>query len=286
MSITKQPPSVLGVHADASAASNAPRVPAVRNAAAVLRFLRARGNAPAMMTEVCVALELNRSTCFNLLKVMADEGLLTYQPALKTYRLGPALIDFAAVIDDHGDIVRLSMAHARRLAHELRLTVALVRLTSSEEFVVLDKEDSPEPFRVTLPVGERFPANAAVLAKAHFAWMDEQTVDALIERLGLPARTDTTITEPERFKEELALVRRRGFATSVGEYYARKNTLAAPVFDRYGQVSHLLLVVALEEDLPADGLPACGERLREAAVAVTVQIGGSFPSLIEKEVDE
>jgi DNA-binding IclR family transcriptional regulator len=250
------------------------RVPAVRNAIAVLRHLHATDSSPATMTEIASALGMNRSTCFTLLKVLAEEGFLTYEDDAKTYRLGPQLIELASAVDDHGNITRISMTYVRRLARELRLSVALVRMTGSEDFVVLDKEDSPEPFRVTLAIGERFPGNSAVLAKAYFAWLDEEAVDRLIERMGLPPRTPSTITDPKRFKTELALVRERGYATSVGEYYPGKNTLAAPIFDRYGQVSHLLLVVALAEDLPQERMEACGELLRETAASVTSEIGG------------
>lgn len=249
----------------------------MRNAAAVLRHLRAVGNSPQTMTAIASSLGLNQSTCFDLLKVLADEGLLAYNDANRPYRLGPALIDFAAVIDDHGDINRVSMEHVRRLARELQLTVVLMRLTGTGEFVVLGTEDSPKPFRVTLSVGERFLSNSAVLAKAYLAWHEERAIDDFLERKGLVQRTATTITDREQFKRDLRRMRERGYATSVGEFYRNKNTVAAPVFDRYNQVNHVLLVVALEEDLLPENMEACGGRVREAAMKVTAQIGGVFP---------
>lgn len=260
-------------------------VPAVRNAVAILRYLQARGNRPATMSEIAATLDMNGSTCFNTLKTLEAAGFLGYDAATKSYRLGLGLIDLAASVDGHGEVMELAMSAARRLADQVDLTVVLLRMVPGDsEFVVIDKAEPSKPFKFTLSRGERFPANSPVLAKAYFAWMEESVIDRMIERLGLPAFTRNSITDPQAFKAELQDVRARGFATSFGEFYPQKHTIAAPIFDRAGRVTHIMMVVALSSEMRPKLARQYGFSLCSVTEEVTHQVGGSYPTAARREV--
>ncbi len=68
------------------------------------------------------------------------------------------------------------------------------------------------------------------------AALPEREIMRLVRR-GLDQLTDRTITQLEPLLEELARVRRRGYATAFGEYDAGLNAVAAPVYDARGQVA-------------------------------------------------
>ena len=68
------------------------------------------------------------------------------------------------------------------------------------------------------------------------AALPEREIMRLVRR-GLDRFTDRTITDLEPLLEELARVRRRGYATGFGEYDAGLNAVAAPVYDARGQVA-------------------------------------------------
>ena len=57
-----------------------------------------------------------------------------------------------------------------------------------------------------------------------------------IVRRGLVSYTERTIVELEPLLEELARIRRRGYATAIGEYELGLNAVAAPVHDARGNV--------------------------------------------------
>lgn len=252
-------------------------VPSVRSAVAVLRYLHDRGNEPATMSQVARTLEMNGSTCFNILKTLEHERILNYDAATKTYELSHHLVELASVVDDHGHVVKVALQHATALVGEMELACLLVCRTDNDEFLVVDKVESSKPIKVTVAQGQRFPANSAVLAKAYYAWQPDEVVNDLLEQHGLPAYSVASITDIDVFKQVLEEVRVNGFAESRGEYWPDHNAIAAPIFGRDGRILYLFVTVGFVFELTDPVMQDYGRQLREAADRVTADIGGRRP---------
>jgi DNA-binding IclR family transcriptional regulator len=78
----------------------------------------------------------------------------------------------------------------------------------------------------------------------------------MIEETELTAYTEKTVTDRDRLKKELRLIRDRGFAFSNGEYEQGAAAIAAPVFDYKGKVAAGISIVGPRERL-------LGEKKRE-----------------------
>src|SRR5690606_8293841 len=63
-------------------------VPAARSALRILRHLAAAGG-PVHASSMALALELPRSSVYQLLRVLQDEGFVVHYPEARTYGLGP-----------------------------------------------------------------------------------------------------------------------------------------------------------------------------------------------------
>jgi DNA-binding IclR family transcriptional regulator len=79
--------------------------------------------------------------------------------------------------------------------------------------------------------------------------------------------------------EELARVRRRGFATSFGEHEPSVNAIAVPVFDQRAAIVAALQVRASGNRITPSRVPELADRAREAAAVITDHIGGVVASL-------
>ena len=73
-----------------------------------------------------------------------------------------------------------------------------------------------------------------------------------VQRSGLHAYTPHTITDTGRLLHELEIVRRRGCAIEDGEYKIGLRSVAAPVYDRTGQVRYALGAVGLFRRVSSD----------------------------------
>ena len=249
-------------------------VPAVVHTIAILRYLQRNGNQPASMIEIARSLEINNSTCFNILKTLAGESVLAYDPDTKRYTLGTTLIELAALVDSHGRLLNAALAHAEQVAAEFHQVCLICRKTEDDAFLVVGKAEGRGAIKITASVGDRFPPNGAVLAKAHYAWCDVEEVDRMVSIHGLPARSPSSITRYAEFLRELDLARERGYSTSVGEYFEERNAVGAAVLDGDRRPVLLFVVTGFASVIHPRSMPKIGVRLRAAADAITREVFG------------
>jgi DNA-binding IclR family transcriptional regulator len=244
---------------------------------ALLRLLQARRGRPARLVELAKSLGANSSTCFNILKTLQSDGFVAWDEPSKTYRLGPALLELGLSVAGELDLVRVALPYARALVEEIEFAVLVVTPLADGRFLVADKAESLKPIKVTIAVGEIFPPDAPLLAKCYLAWSSDAEVEAALTAHGLTQFTPRSVTDPQLFKEELADVRRTGYAVSRGEYYFRNTALAAPVFDHEGRIALMLSTLGFSSDLTDADIPTYGGKLVAAADMVTRAIGGQRP---------
>ena len=102
--------------------------------------------------------------------------------------------------------------------------------------VFVDKIESKD-FGIKLfsEIGKTFPLHCTGLGKALLAFSSNDTLAKLLET-PLKATTENTITDPEAFKRELTLIRKRGFALDNEEITRGIICIAAPVFGFKGDL--------------------------------------------------
>jgi DNA-binding IclR family transcriptional regulator len=82
---------------------------------------------------------------------------------------------------------------------------------------------------------EASPAYCTAAGKAALAWQPDSVLNRLI-RLGLPAYTPQTITDPAALRAELAAIRKRGYAVDDEELSPGIRCIGAPIRNMAGRV--------------------------------------------------
>ena len=125
--------------------------------------------------------------------------------------------------------------------------------------------------------GRNLPLHATAPGKVLLANRPERELIRL-SRIGFAPYTPHTIIRVEPLLEEIARVRSRGFATAFGEYQPHLNAVAVPVLDHRGSILAALEVKASGDRILPSRVPALIESIRDAAAAITCQIGGAVAS--------
>jgi DNA-binding IclR family transcriptional regulator len=250
-------------------------VPAVLHALAILRHLQSTGNKGATMTEIANGLSINQSTCFNILKTLAADRFLSYDEDTRRYTLGMALIELGALVDHHGRLLSVAQTYLDVLAEEVEQACLAFRKTPDDAFLVVSKAEGRRQLRLTAGLGDRFPPNAAVLAKSWYAWEPDSVVDRMIELHGLPAHAPSAITGILDFKSELARTRARGYAVSIGEYYPEHNAVGCPVLAPDGSCQLLLVITGFASVMTAEAITVMGPRLAGIARDISTTVFGA-----------
>lgn len=148
----------------------------------VLRYLAASGS-PVGVTRIARELELNASTCFNLLKTLVHEGLVTFDDSTKTYAIGIGLVELARGALEQSSFVRMLRPHLEAIADGHRVTATLWQRSSKERVTLVDLADTSTATRVHMSVGQRLPMYLAALGRCMAAYSD-LTEDQLREKIG------------------------------------------------------------------------------------------------------
>ncbi len=97
---------------------------------------------------------------------------------------------------------------------------------------------------INLVVGSRLPAHATSMGKVLLAHLPPAELDAFFAGPPLPALTRRTISDESALRKALTQVRERGWALSDGEVKIGIRSVAAPLWNRDGQVSSAINVSA------------------------------------------
>ncbi len=196
-------------------------------------------------SEIVTALNLPKSTVHRILKDLTELGYLNFNPETKRYFGSLQLAALGAEVMSHfqlRDHVRPSLLELhRKTDHTANLAVL-----DGTMGVFVDKIESKD-FGIKLfsEIGKTFPLHCTGLGKALLAFSSNDTVAKLLET-PLKAITEKTIIDPEAFKRELALIRKRGYALDNEEITRGIMCTAAPVFGFNGE-----LVCAISITFPA-----------------------------------
>jgi DNA-binding IclR family transcriptional regulator len=142
------------------------------------------------------------------------------------YRVGMRLFEVGGLADRRNRLRDKALVHLHALGSATSCAAHLAVLDGGE-VVYLEKL----PIRgLTLPTrdGGRMPAHCTALGKAMLAFAGEEEVERVIG-LGLEPRTENTIVDPDRLREELAGIRRRGVAYDREEACRGVSCAAAPI---------------------------------------------------------
>lgn len=247
-------------------------VRSVDRAAALLLAL-GESHGEAGVTELARRLGLHKSTASRLLATLEKRGLVEQDEESGKYRLGLIVIRLAERAERTLDLRALAMPELDRLARSTRETTG-IGVLDGEQLLTVAQADGPNLVAVGDWTGRAVPLHSVAAGKVLLASMPEREILRLVRR-GLDRFTPRTLTQLEPLLEELARIRRRGYATGFGEYDPSLNAVAAPVYDARGQVAAALDVWGPAFRITPARVPELAQQVRAAAAAVSVRLGGT-----------
>ena len=141
---------------------------------------------------------------------LMHRGWVERVPNASAYRLSIKFLALAHVVTQDRSFLKEVRPALEALSTLCRETVH-VGVLDGLEILHVDKIDSLERVGVASKIGSRGPAHTASLGKALLAASSDQAVEEYIAR-ATAGRGPVRLADPEAFREEIALTRRRGYA--------------------------------------------------------------------------
>ena len=198
---------------------------------------------PLGVSELSQQLDLNKPMVFRLLRTLLSAGWVVQDGDGPKYRMSLVPFHHASKVLQQMDLVRAASGPLEQLWMETGESVGVAVLDRDRLMYVLHHSGMRD-VAIAGRVGARYYLHASAPGKVLLAYADEEIRRPLL-RGKLPAVTDKTVRDPEQLREELARVRRQGYALDNQEYAAGGLCYAAPIFNHAQQVVAALNVSVL-----------------------------------------
>lgn len=184
-------------------------------------------NGQSSLTELTQALHLNKSTTHRILASLQCMDYVRQDPESGRYEATFKLVDLADRLMEQVDVAQMARPHLKNLAARVKETVHFVERDGSE-VIYIDKVDPYDhSIRMTSHIGSRMPFYRSGVGKAMAANMSDPEIRTLWENCTIERRTAYTITNLDEFMDEIAEVRRKGYALDNEENEAGVRCIAA-----------------------------------------------------------
>lgn len=235
-------------------------------------FLLADAKTSMTVGEIAERLGVHNSTASRLLSTLAKQNVVVQ--SRDGYRLGLGLLQLTHVVLNELHIRTVARPHLQRLCQVTGQTIYLATLFEGDE-LYLDQVETDEAASHTNWIGRTIPAHTASGGKVLLAYLAEDDIAVYLER-GLVAATRNTITDPARLREQLALIRERGYAISQDEHLVGFSNVAAPIFDRTHKNVAVVALSGPTAQLPVERLHELAPLVVATANAISLELGFSY----------
>lgn len=222
-------------------------------------------------TELAARLKIPKASAHRLCATLIEANLITQEPVTRRYMLNSHALWIGSGYVRHSPVYRAAFFPMQELARQFRGTVQLGVL--DKDYVIfihsVGYSGAPDAFA---DVGLRRPLNATASGKIFLAGMPSAEVERIMAKC-TERYTNSTITSLARMKQEIALVKKAGYARNVEELLPGYWVLAGGVV---GQEDRLIAAISITmplEEFTPDKESAVAVMVKEAARKASLQLG-------------
>ena len=241
----------------------------------VLQALGSGASKGMSVGEIAEAIGVSRSTAFTLLQTMVTRGFVadTRIGGARLYRLGLALVLLGDRALADMNITQIATPILQQLTDATQLTSRLAVLDDGYA-VAIGRVDAPGPFRMTASLGRRELPHCSSVGKALLARLPIDRVMAILTRLGMPRRTEHTLTSQAALLADLRDVAMRGYAFDNEEDNIGVVCVGAAVYDRSGEAVAAISVTSMKLERSDEDLHELGASVCAYADRISLLLGG------------
>lgn len=210
------------------------------------------------------------STCYRYLKVLHTAGYLA-RVANGSYVLGPRIMELDRVTRESDSVYLAGSPIAQRLTHQTGLS-SLLCILFSDSIMCVQQAQGKEVLAGLFNRGQRRPLVAGASAKSILAYLPMHQLRILYARHAEAIAQVNLGTDWEMFKSTLKQIRQKGYSMTRGDYNPGIISIAAPIFNRHGEVLGSLSLTASDKTFSIDAFQAYAPQVIAAAQEIREHI--------------
>lgn len=223
------------------------------------------------LAEISQRMNMPKSTAHNLLNTLLSEGYIEKVDG-DMYALGTAPLSLTQNIRVNVELRDPAAPLLRKLADSSHESVYLT-IKDGDRALYIYAVESPRRLLARTAIGDRMPLHCTSVGKAMLAYLPEDEILGIVDRVGLPAFTETTISTWEALMQEMALTRQRGYSLDRSENEPNTYCVGAPIFNAQGRVFGSCSVSGPDPAIVDDRLPELSQLVIYTAQQISRRMG-------------
>jgi DNA-binding IclR family transcriptional regulator len=245
------------------------RAPVLKKAVDVLRLI-VRSREPLGVSQIARELSLVKSTVLGIVKTLEEQGLIVQDGLGKKYVAGKALLDLSREALKSVELPTIARPFLERLVEAVDETVC-AGVREDDGVRVVDAVEPGKGFKITIPIGTRFPISTAALLKIFLAGLDNDRIRSFLKETSLPAYTEKSIIDPQIMLQEIEKADERGYGLDLEEYHEGVRAVATPVGSARPPEA-AIWIIGLAGSMDDRRLPAMIEQVKKTAELITTRL--------------
>jgi DNA-binding IclR family transcriptional regulator len=206
----------------------------------------------------------SKATVYRHLRTLAQQGFVHQDAATGNYEVGIKLVVLGEAARGRFDIVRAARDELIALRDETQQAATICSMVQ-DSLVVLDLIQGHTVIEFGTRPGTRLALDASAHGKVWLAFSSNPAIEQILTR--------SRACKTPIFVQELAKVRRRGWATAASEVIDGVNALAAPVFDHSARMVGSIAIVGATQFISPEPTRAQIDAVVGAAQRVSRALG-------------
>lgn len=246
-------------------------IASVQNALNVLNLFEASsselGNA-----EIAKMLNMNPATVAGLVYTLKTNNYLDQNPENRKYRLGFKIVERASVLLNQLDLRKISAPYLEELRDWCGESVNLAIL-DHDKVVYIERIFGHHALGIRSELGKRAPVHSTSLGKALLAHLPDQELDMLLNGYQFISLTPYTITDKQKFLDELEITRTRGYSIDNQENELGGRCIGVAIFNHQNYPIAAISISIPVQKIPMEQVPAYGQKLIQTASMISQKMG-------------
>lgn len=206
----------------------------VEKALKILEFIIFRKDG-ARIQDIANHLKISSPAVYKHLETLVQAGYVYKEPHSHKYLPSYKIVELGSIILRNVQIREIAHPFLVDLMERTGMTIHFA-LRNGYEGVYIDKIESARTIPTVSRIGMRMRLYSTGFGKAILAFLSEEELNDYFAKVKLERQTPRTITNMERLKKELSIVRQKGYAIDNEENEPGIMCIGAPVFDYTGCV--------------------------------------------------
>jgi DNA-binding IclR family transcriptional regulator len=223
------------------------------------------------ISEIAQVVGLHKATAHRIVTTLVNYGYLERADDGQRYRLGLELTNLGYKVIRRMDLRREAHPYMKELVETWDETCDLSIFDHGQAFYIEILRGN-RALTISAAVGQRLPAHSTASGKLFLAYLPADELDALLSQ-PLDAYTDNTITSPDELRKQLKKIREQGYAVDYEEYEAGVCAVAAPIFNRAGNVIAAIGGPSPMSRMTPERITEIAKAFKEAAKAISHRMG-------------